>query len=55
MKTHIDCAHLKLLGTKKKQLTKVIPSDHIQQPIKKRVGVTSSAIIDFFGFSNPYK
>jgi hypothetical protein len=55
MKTHIDCAHPKLLGTKKKQFTEVIPLDHIQQLAKKRVGVPSSAITDFFGSSNPYK
>jgi hypothetical protein len=55
MKTHIDCVHPKLLTTRKKQLTKVIPLDHTQQPTKKRVKVTSNVITNFFGFSNPYK
>jgi hypothetical protein len=55
MKTHIDCVHPKLLAIRKKQLTKVIPLDHTQQRAKKKVGVTSSAIIEFFGSSNPYK
>ncbi len=55
MKIHIDCAHPKLFVAKKMQLIEVIPLDHTRQLVKKRVGITSSAIIDYFGFSNPYK
>jgi hypothetical protein len=55
MKTHIDCAHPKLFVAMKKQLTEVIPLYHIHQPIKKRVGITTNVITNFFGSSNPYK
>jgi len=56
IKTHIDCVHPKLLVTKRKQLIEItIPLNHTWQLTKKRVGVTSIAITNFFGFSNIYK
>jgi hypothetical protein len=55
MKTHIDCAHPKLLVARNKQFIEMIPLDHTQQLAKKRVGVIGSAITNFLGSSNPYK